>query len=93
MLVPSFSALLRLYTVHDWPRVRNWSTIGISLSHTVDSWDLPYTILQYICTVLCTHAQGLGLTPCWGTKIPQVTRCSQKKKKKTSLLFLKLRYN
>ena len=46
----------------------------------------------YMYHSLYSHAQGLGLTPCWGTKIPQVTCCSQKKKK-SSFLFLKLRYN
>ena len=27
-------------------------------------------------------AQGMGLTSGWGTKIPQASRCSKKKKKK-----------
>ena len=34
--------------------------------------------------------RGLGSIPGWGTKIPQVTQCSQKKKKKSK--FLKLAF-
>ena len=40
MLVPSFSVLLRLYIAHDWPHVRNQSTVGISFPLTLGSWDL-----------------------------------------------------
>ena len=33
----------------------------------------------------CFHYRGTGLTPGWGTKIPQAVRCGQKKKKEKKI--------
>ena len=56
-------------------------------------WNLKNVIRDFpggpVVRTLCSHCQGPGLIPGWGTKIPPAVLHGQKKKKDTNELIYK----
>ena len=53
----------------------SWSDLN-KVPHAVE-----FLMVQWVCLRALT-AEGPGLIPSWGTKIPQTSRCSQKQRNK-----------